>query len=102
MPELKGEEDLHEFLNIHIRQWDYILYYPYHIFLPQVIKNGGLISIDDTSLDKLRIRDLKYHLELDEKGKSLLPLRKSELENSFQMSMIEKSLIEAEHFTQIF
>jgi hypothetical protein len=82
MPELKGEEDLHEFLNIHIRQWDFILYSPY-ISIPQIMKNGGLISSDDTSFDNLRIRDLKYHLELDEKGKSLLPLRKSELEEQF-------------------
>jgi hypothetical protein len=71
MPELKGEEDLHEFLNIHIRQWDLILY------------RRGLISKDDTSFDNLRIRDLKYQLELDEKGKSLLPLRKTELEKLF-------------------
>jgi len=84
MPELKGEEDLHEFLNAHIRQWDYILYYSsYPILLSQVIKNGGLISSDEFSFNKLRIRDLKYHLELDEKGKSLLPLRKSELEKQF-------------------
>ena len=65
MPELKREEDLHEFLNAHIRQWDLILY------------RRGLISKDDTSFDNLRIRDLKYHLELDQKEKSLLPLRKS-------------------------
>jgi hypothetical protein len=47
------------------------------------MKNRGLISSDDTSFDRLRMRDLKYHLELDEKGKSLLPLRKSELEKQF-------------------
>ncbi|WP_237558818.1 hypothetical protein, partial [Candidatus Methanodesulfokora washburnensis] len=64
MPELKGEEDLHEFLNAHIRQWDFL----------------GL-AFDD--FGELRIRDLKYHIELDEKEKSLLPLRKSEMEKLF-------------------
>jgi hypothetical protein len=82
MPELKGEEDLHEFLNIHIRQWDFILYSP-SVPVLAIINHKGLISKDDTSFDNLRIRDLKYQLELDEKGKSLLPLRKTELEKLF-------------------
>jgi hypothetical protein len=82
MPELKGEEDLHEFLNAHIRQWDLILYTS-SVPLPAIVNQGGVISSGDTSFDNLRIKDLKYHLELDEKGKSLLPLRKSELEKLF-------------------
>jgi|GEM_PF-4795221 len=82
MPELKGEEDLHEFLNAHIRQWDLILYTS-SVPLPAIVNQGGVILSDDTSFDNLRVKDLKYHLELDEKGKSLLPLRKTELEKLF-------------------
>jgi hypothetical protein len=82
MPELKKEEDLYEFLNIHIRQWDLILYTPC-IPVKSVQDNRGLISYDDTSFDDLRIKDLKYHLKLDEREQSLLPIRKEELERLF-------------------
>jgi hypothetical protein len=59
IPELKGEEDLHEFLNAHIRQWDLVLYSP-SISIPAIVNHGGLISNDDTSFDNLRIKDLKH------------------------------------------
>jgi hypothetical protein len=82
MPELKKDEDLHEFLNAHIRQWDYILHYYYRVGWIGTGLLGRMMNVDN-SLMNLRIKDLQYHLKLDEQEKSLLPIRESELMKFF-------------------
>jgi hypothetical protein len=82
MPELRIDEDLHEFLNAHIRQWSYILHYYQRVGWG----GGGILGRSmnvDNSLMNLIIEDFRYHLKLDERGRSLLPIRESELMKLF-------------------
>jgi hypothetical protein len=83
MPELKKDEDSHEFLNAHIRQWDYILHYYYRVGWFGTGLLGRKMNVIDNSLMNLRIQDLQYHLKLDKEEKSLLPIRESELMKLF-------------------